>query len=280
MNPEPQPLQIHRPKYTVLQPSRYGWHCCMVNDMQTAAVMFQGEACPVEADFLCSLLSPGDFVVDAGASVGSLSMAFASAIGQKGKVFAMEPQALSYQCLVANVVTNSLSHIISPLQVAVGNDNGQINVPVLDAFDPNHGGCSLLDKTDRKLMPVPLITIDSIGLPACKLIKIDVEGMEPEALRGAYRTIAKCRPFLWVEHLDYIPWRNDTKGPLLEIFEEHDYEAWKISTPSYSPTNTRRNDQNPFGEGIGDQNVLAVPKGVEMMNLSPKLVALGAVPFK
>jgi FkbM family methyltransferase len=256
-----EPLQVRAPHYTVLQPSRYGWHVCMINDMQTLGVMFQGEACPVEADYLCSLLKPGDTVIDVGASVGSFAMAFASAVAPAGKVFAIEPQGLPYQCLVANTVINSLSHIIFPFQVAAGEAPGQIDVPILNPHSADHGGCSLIDKTDAAKIPTPLITIDSMQIPGCHLMKVDVEGMEPRVLKGAYQTIAKFRPILWVEHLNYVDWRPDTKDALLEIFEEHDYEARKIQTPSYSPANMRRQKVNPFGEGVGDQNILAIPRG-------------------
>jgi hypothetical protein len=50
--------------------------------------------------------------------------------------------------------------------------------------------------------PVPIATIDSMfdQLPALRLLKADVEGMETEILTGARETIAKHRPFLYVEN--------------------------------------------------------------------------------
>jgi FkbM family methyltransferase len=259
-----EPLQLVAPQYTLLQPSRYGWHVCMINDMQSMGVMFQGDVCPVEADLLCSFLNPGDAVIDVGASVGSFALAFASAVAPTGKVFAMEPQGLPYQCLVANTVINSLSHIIFPFQVAVGEAPGEIGVPVLNPRNPNHGGCSLIGEAGDAKIPTTLITIDSMRVPSCRLIKVDVEGMEPQVLKGAYETIAKFRPILWVEHLNYAQTeglRADTKADLIAIFDEHDYEARKIQTPSFSPANIRRQRTNPFGDWVGDQNVLAVPRG-------------------
>ena len=43
------------------------------------------------------------------------------------------------------------------------------------------------------------ITIDSLNLPSCGLIKLDLEGAEALALDGATETIARCRPALAVE---------------------------------------------------------------------------------
>ncbi len=260
--------KVQYPKYTIMQPCRYGWFTSMINDVQTVAVAFQGDSLPDEGDILCSFLKPGQIAIDVGASFGSLSMALASAVGTGGRVFAFEPQTMPYQCLVANIITNSLSHIVTPMPVAIGKECGEIQVPILDPISPNFGGCSLVDKTDGPTMVAPMITIDSFELPACHLLKIDVEGMEADALRGAYQTIAKHRPILWVEHLDYISWRNDTKAELIAIFEEHDYEYIKVHTPTFSRRNIRRQLNSPFTEGTGDQNVLAVPAGTAMPDFS------------
>lgn len=46
---------------------------------------------------------------------------------------------------------------------------------------------------------IPGVTIDSLDLPACGLIKLDIEGCEYLALQGARQTIRNFRPFLLVE---------------------------------------------------------------------------------
>jgi len=257
-----EPVRISSPKYTITLPSRYGWCTSMLNDVQTASVMGQGESLAAESELICSLLRRGDVVLDVGANIGSLALAFASVVGNKGHVFAFEPQMLPYQCLVANVVQNSLSHIISPYQIAIGKQAGQIEVPILDPLDPNFGGCSLIDKYEGQTATCPLITVDIFDPPACHLLKVDVEGMEPDVLHGAYKTISKFRPALWVEHLDYIPWRENTKNALLAFFDEHDYNFWKLQTPTFSQRNIRRQTESPFPPGTGDQNVLALPKEI------------------
>jgi FkbM family methyltransferase len=266
--PPTEPVKVTYPRYTLLQPWRYGYLVSMINDVQTIAVAVQGDSLPVESEILCSLLKHGQVVVDVGSSVGSLAIAFASAVGPTGKVFAFEPQTLPYQCLVANIAINSLSHVIVPVNAAVGAQSGEIDVPQLDPRDPDFGGCSLIvgwpgyftDKQDLPKLPMPMTTVDSADLPACHMIKVDVEGMEPDVLRGAFRTISKYRPMLWVEHLDYVNWRPDTKADLLSIFAEHDYAAWKIATPTFAANNIRRQTQSPFSAGTGDQNVLALPR--------------------
>lgn len=58
--------------------------------------------------------------------------------------------------------------------------------------------------TSRRIRPaanggIDGITIDSLGLEQCGLIKLDVEGYEYDALCGAQDTIRRCRPFILVE---------------------------------------------------------------------------------
>src|SRR4030095_13809625 len=46
---------------------------------------------------------------------------------------------------------------------------------------------------------VEMITIDSLGLDAVGLIKLDIQGSETIALRGAEETLRRCRPVVLIE---------------------------------------------------------------------------------
>jgi len=58
-----------------------------------------------------------------------------------------------------------------------------------------------IDYSDRALVAVRAITLDSLALRRVDLLKIDVEGMECEVLEGAKRTIRQCLPVIIIEHL-------------------------------------------------------------------------------
>jgi FkbM family methyltransferase len=250
------------PKYTVLLPSRWGWFCGLKADpFQTGSVATIGEWAPVEAMLLRAFLRPGDTVVDVGANVGNLTLAMAAAVGDAGRVLAFEPQRFPFGCLWANVALNSLMHVVSPLQLAVGDSAGAVEVPQLDPMQhiTNFGGVSLLDKHTTPTEIVARVTLDEMQLPALRLLKCDVEGMEPAVFRGARDTIMRLRPVIWTECLR----DRNTFHDLEQLFDEFGYRAWFCYTNLFCPENARGCRHNMFvgpnGEMMQDHNVLALP---------------------
>jgi FkbM family methyltransferase len=254
------------PKYTVLLPCRWGWFLGLKNDpYQTGSVATMGEWAPNETNILCALIRPGDLVLDVGANVGNSMLAFAAAVGQSGRVISFEPQPMPYMCLCANIALNSLVHYVTPVPMAVGARPGSIAVPLLDPTKvDNFGGVSLLDTHTTPTQDVGVITIDSLNLDSCRLIKIDVEGMESEVLAGAKETIKRHRPIIWAEQLDH---RDGTRAEMAGVLKELGYKAWKLQTLIYSEHNTRLCRHNMFqfpdGTPMHDANVLAIPADVE-----------------
>ncbi len=252
-------------KYVVLLPSRWGWFVGMKSDpFQTGSVATQGEWAPNESALCLSFLRPGDTVLDVGANVGNSTLAFAAAVGEGGRVISFEPQRFCYSCLVANVTLNSLIHYVEPYRMAVGDAPGLVEVPTLNPLQQitNYGGVSLIDKHTTPTEQVPCLTIDSLGLPSLRLLKSDVEGMEPAVLRGARETIMRHRPIIWTECLQ----DRGTKDELQALFKELKYRSWFCPTGLFAPDNTRRCRHNlfvlPDGKEMQDHNVLALPEEV------------------
>src|SRR4029077_1382669 len=76
-----------------------------------------------------------------------------------------------------------------------------------------------IDYSDEKMVPVQRITLDSLQLSRVDLIKIDIEGMEMEALEGARQLIEKCHPILLIEQIKTVRER------LRAWIQERDYEV-------------------------------------------------------
>ena len=119
--------------------------------------------------------------IDIGAWCGTWTMALQDICK---KVVAFEPDPLHYECLVKNVPEEVETH-----QLAVGNDKKMISLSE-DNF------------TQAKRVVgegnIPMVTIDSLNFTDVDLIKIDVEGYEMEALKGADKTLENVK-YLMIE---------------------------------------------------------------------------------
>ena len=142
-------------------------------------------------------------VVDVGANLGAFAVPMGRWVGARGgRLLAFEPQRLVYYQLCANLFLNGLAHCEAH-HLAVGDRAGWVDVPQLDlATEGNLGGLSLdagirvfqrgITSTARRSERVRLVTLDEMNLPLAHLVKIDVEGMELEVLRGAQQWLSRC----------------------------------------------------------------------------------------
>lgn len=135
---------------------------------------------------------PGTVAVDAGAHIGTLSVALANLLGPKGVVYAFEPQRKLHRELVHNARLNGLENIVA-LRFALGSKPGIVEMS--PATKHNEGGTGVAGGGDR----AELRTLDGFGLENVSLIKIDVEGYEDHVLDGARETIMRNRPVIVIE---------------------------------------------------------------------------------
>jgi FkbM family methyltransferase len=135
--------------------------------------------------------------IDVGASFGWYSVGWAKRLGTHGKVLALEPDPRHYVSLVRNLKLNGLTNVI-PVACAAGDYEG-----TLDLFTPAFG-LTIFDASAVRQegmtapIKVPMRTIDSLcsefELVDIRLVKIDVEGFEPQVLHGMARLLERDRP--------------------------------------------------------------------------------------
>ncbi len=164
------------------------------------ALQLYGEFSEGECEVFAQIIRPGWTVLELGANIGAHTVVLGKLVGERGMVWAFEPQRIVFQTLCANIALNDLQNVVCRQQ-AVGERSDSIVVPNLNyQKENNFGGISLGHYAENQGEPVPVITVDSLGLSACHFIKIDIEGMEREALIGSVETIERFRPILYVEN--------------------------------------------------------------------------------
>jgi FkbM family methyltransferase len=141
---------------------------------------------------------PGDIVLDCGAHVG----VFTDTALRRGasKVVAIEPDPTNLECLRRNFPSEIASGRVIIVPKGVWNRD-QIITLYIGAG--NSGENSMVLDQNKGKVEVPVTTVDHIvealHLPRVDFIKMDIEGAEREALRGATQTLARFFPELMLD---------------------------------------------------------------------------------
>ncbi len=224
-----------------------------------------GEYCETECRVFLQLCRPGDCVIEAGSNIGVHTVPMAKAVGAQGRVFAFEPQRVVFQTLCANLALNSLTNVESHW-AAVGNEAGEVRIPEIDYTRPGNFGGLAVDGFDEGRQ-VPQIALDDyLDLPHLRFIKVDVEGMEDKVLRGAEKTIATHRPYLYLEND-----RVEKSEALIRQVMDMGYKPYWHLPRLFEPNNFFGNEENLFGRIIS-VNMFCVPE-----ELSPDLTGFQPV---
>jgi FkbM family methyltransferase len=209
-----------------------------------------GEFCEGEYELFAQILRPGMTVVDAGASIGVHTLGFAELVGPSGQVFAFEPQRALYHLLCGNLALNGYSRV-SAFQAGLASTARNITVAVAEVGESVALGGA--NDTQPSCEQVPTATLDSFGLLQCHFIKVDVDGMELDLLKGAIETLSNHNPVLYVANN-----QRSNSPELIQWLLDRQYRLYWHLPPLYNPQNYFQDSMNVFA-GIVSTNMLCVP---------------------
>jgi FkbM family methyltransferase len=238
-----------------LMPCRYGVMLFHPHDAYVGrSLELYGEFSEGEPELFRQLIKAGDIVLDVGANIGAHTLFFARQVSPTGQVLAFEPQRMLYYVLCGNLALNDVTNVACH-QSAVGATADEVLVPAVDYTRPGNFG-QVMPRRDASGERVPVVTIDGLALPRCHFVKVDVEGMELDVLRGAEQTIRRCRPLLYVEND-----RPDQSAELIAFIDRLDYAMYGHYPPLYNPANFRGHRANVFAS-IASLNMICVHRSV------------------
>jgi FkbM family methyltransferase len=178
------------------------------SDVHIGAELIEGRShdANVEAA-LRAELKPGATFLDIGANIGVFAMLGANLVGAGGRVIAVEPIARNAELIERACRSNGFAQV-RLIRAAASDRTGEIvlrtSATTSNAATAKASGERLL-ADDSTTQTVPTVVLDDAlaGLDRLDVVKIDIAGMEPRALRGLSRMLERFRPVLISE---FHPW--------------------------------------------------------------------------
>jgi FkbM family methyltransferase len=177
---------------------------------------------------LSGLINRGDVVIDIGANFGIYSLMAAKRTGAVGKVYSFEPGAEALRQLERNCALNpGLKIHIVPIGLSDANGTRRL----FHIGGPTTFSVGGSDTTISEA--VQLVTLDSwvasIQLKQIDLIKVDVEGHEPQVFRGGTQSLASFKPLILFEVSASALQRNGSSvGAAYEALTNIGYEMFRL----------------------------------------------------
>lgn len=214
--------------------------------------MVTGEYDPTSSKIIRKCLNEGSIVIDIGANVGALTLLMAQTAGS-GFIYAVEPGPPIHARLVDNLELNpEIAQRVKTFRIGLSDREDEL----FWAEDPaNRGNAGLLGEDGIR---VKVTTLDKLfeneALERLDFIKIDVEGMEYEVIKGGINTIRTYRPVIYYETLvEFKKIRGaDYFDKIRDIFKGLDYELFAVDASGNLDILDPDNQLPP--------NTLAVPK--------------------
>jgi FkbM family methyltransferase len=133
-----------------------------------------------------------DVIIDCGSNLGEVPLAIRSIFKCSLRVIAIEPDPLEFNCLIKNLTNRDLIY-----NEFISSESKLVQVK----YDNNFGDTSIITNEHTniagKIITTRSRTLDSIITPlkieSIKLLKIEVEGSEPEVLQGATEILKICK---------------------------------------------------------------------------------------
>jgi FkbM family methyltransferase len=182
-------------------------YLCSTDSAVSKQIFLTGEWEPDVANGLCKFFAPDMCFVDIGANIGWFTLLAADYISRQngnGVVYSVEANASIVPYLAASVVDSCLARYVKILPYAASDSLKLVSIS--SSIHGNIGGFGITsadntsELTENKQI-VPAMPLDAIfgNFSRIDLIKLDIEGAEPHAIKGLSKTLQRLRPAVFIE---------------------------------------------------------------------------------
>jgi len=244
---------------TFVVPLRAGGRL-IVDGIKDSQVFYAGDILRRTGPFLFRTAKRGDIIFDVGANIGAYTVPLALRVGNEGHVYAFEALRANYEILLQNIALNALKNV-TPVFGAVTDKSGTCEVPEVTERWEFIGNYSLATESVGRIT-IPSLSLDDFvaenSIERIDLMKIDIEGSETIALRGAHATFAKglVKTVVCEFNPYWLPKMGSSVEDLYEAFEGFGMEAFLITRFS----RLRHVHKNFFQQATSDFDAVLRPR--------------------
>lgn len=178
-------------------------------------------------------ISDESHVFDIGANIGAFSLKLGLALSKRGvkyKIIAFEPNLSVVSLFKRNLELNpELRRNVELYPIAIGAEEGE---GFLEYTTANSGGGSITPVSHKGTVRIKVRTLDTLvaemKISRLSFLKIDVEGYEPNVLKGAEKTISRFKPALYIEVTE--KWYRRIGYSSNELFTYLNNQGYRIMT--------------------------------------------------
>jgi FkbM family methyltransferase len=201
---------------------------CYPDSRAAAAVLYCGLYDYHEMNFLLRYLRPEDSFLDIGANIGVYTLLAAAKI-HSGSIHSFEALPKNYQRLKENLKLNQLNQV-KTYELAVSDCTGTVALNLAEG-----DSMPFITKTATKnTITVPTDTLDNLlqnqSFANLTLAKMDIEGAEILALKGAISLLKQQHPYVWILEInETVNYFGHQKQDLVDLLNSYGYNLYSYN---------------------------------------------------
>jgi FkbM family methyltransferase len=198
----------------------------------TPTILVLGNWEPAETTWFLRAVKPGATIVDAGANVGYYTVIGSRLVGEKGKVYAFEPEPTAFALLQKNVRLNGITNAVL-VQKALSNRNGIVKLFIADQNKGDHRIYQPAGES-RPSMDVEAVRLDEYFKDQKRridVIKMDTQGAEGLILEGMTGLLENRAdgPTIFMEFWPHgLKGLGSDAGALLKKLQSYNYRFYDL----------------------------------------------------
>lgn len=202
--------------------NKYGAYCVPASTQHGVLTqkILQGKVYePDTIEYMRTHAKDGD-IIHSGACFGDFFPGLSTALNPGAKIWSFEPSREGFRCAQITMLLNNITNI-NLVPQGLGEKSSTEFLTTKNKKGKSLGGASsIVSKSkDGETEEIEIVAIDDV-IPTDRnisILQLDIEGFEEQALKGAVKTIARCKPILILEDNDNIGKSDWFKSNILDL---------------------------------------------------------------